>query len=48
MAKVLVDIYKNIIRCDICGILKTKSIECNYSNCEVLKKSTIKYVLLKI
>ena len=38
MAKVLAEVCKNIIRCDICGTLKTKSIECSYSNCEVVKK----------
>ena len=37
MAKVLVDIYKNISRCKICGILKTK-IECNYNSCRIIKK----------
>ena len=38
MAKVLVDIYKNISRCKICGILKTNSIECSYNNCRIIKK----------
>ena len=38
MAKVLVDIYKNISRCKICGILKTTSIECSYNNCRIINK----------
>ena len=38
MAKALADVYKNISRCKICGILKPNSIECNYNHCEVVEK----------
>ena len=38
MAKALVDVYKNISRCKICGTLKPTSIECNYNNCKILEK----------
>ncbi len=33
MAKALADVYKNIARCKICGILKSTSIECNFNDC---------------
>ena len=35
MAKALADVYKKISRCNICGILKSNTIQCNYSNCEI-------------
>ena len=38
MAKALADVYKNISRCVICGILKPHNIECNYNNCRVIEK----------
>ena len=38
LAKALVEVYKNISRCKICGILKSTSIECNYDNCEIVQK----------
>ncbi len=38
MAKALADVYKNITRCNICGTLKTISIECSYNNCNVVEK----------
>ena len=38
MAKTLVEIYKNISRCKICGVLKATSIECDYNNCKIAKK----------
>ena len=38
MAKVLTEVCKNIVRCNICGTLKPNLIECNYSSCEVVKK----------
>ena len=38
MTKVLAEIYKNISRCKICGVLKPISIECNFSNCKVIDK----------
>ena len=38
MAKTLADVYKNISRCKICGILKPYTIECDYNNCKVVEK----------
>ena len=38
MAKALADVYKNISRCKICGILKPSITECDYNNCKVIKK----------
>ena len=38
MAKALADVYKNISRCKICGILKPSIIECDYNNCKVVNK----------
>ena len=35
MAKALADVYKKISRCNICGILKSNTIQCNYSHCEI-------------
>ena len=30
LAKTLAEVYKNISRCKICGILKSNSVECTY------------------
>ena len=38
LAKSLVEVYKNITRCKICGTLKPNSIECDYNNCKVVNK----------
>tara|TARA_S200000501_G_C20783798_1_gene726237 strand:- start:252 stop:863 length:612 start_codon:yes stop_codon:yes gene_type:complete len=38
LAKTLVDVYKNISRCKICGLLKANLMECDYSNCKVVEK----------
>ena len=38
LTKSLVDVYKNISRCKICGILKATSIECNYDLCKIEKE----------
>ena len=38
MAKALADVYKNILRCKICGVLKPSTIECEYNNCKVIEK----------
>ena len=38
LAKTLANVYKNISRCKICGTLKPNSIDCSYSNCEIIKK----------
>ena len=38
MAKALADVYKNISRCKICGILKPSITECDYDNCKIVEK----------
>ena len=38
LAKSLADVYKNIVRCKICGTLKSNSIECNFENCKIVDK----------
>ena len=38
LAKALADVYKNIVRCKICGTLKSNSIECNFDNCKIVDK----------
>ena len=38
MAKALADVYKNILRCKICGILKPPSFECSFRNCQIVEK----------
>ena len=38
MAKALTDVYKNISRCKICGLLKPNSIECSYTSCKIVEK----------
>ena len=38
ITKALAEIYKNISRCKICGVLKPISTECNFSNCKVIDK----------
>ena len=38
IANILVQVYKNISRCKICGTLKLNSIECSYNNCKVIEK----------
>ena len=38
LAKSLADVYKNIVRCKICGTLKSNSIECNFDNCKIVDK----------
>ena len=38
MAKALANVYKNISRCKICGILKPSSVECSFSNCQIVEK----------
>ena len=45
MAKSLAEVYKNISRCKICGSLKTTSIECTFTDCQIVKKNTIKFAL---
>ena len=39
MAKALVEVYKNISRCKICGSLKPTSIECNYHDCKIVERA---------
>ena len=36
LAKTLAEVYKNISRCKICGVLKQTSIECVYDNCKII------------
>ena len=38
MTKAFADVYKNISRCKICGILKPISTECNYDDCKIVEK----------
>ena len=38
LAKSLADVYKNIVRCKICGTLKSNLIECNFDNCKIVDK----------
>ena len=38
LAKSLAEVYKNIVRCNICGTLKSNSIECNFDNCKIVDK----------
>ncbi len=38
LAKSLADVYKNIVRCKICGTLRSNSIECNFDNCKIVDK----------
>ena len=38
LAKSLADVYKNIVRCKICGALKSNSIECNFDGCKIVEK----------
>ena len=38
LAKTLAEVYKNISRCKICGLLKSSSVECNYDNCIIVGK----------
>ena len=38
LAKSLVEVYKNITRCKICGTLKPNSVECDYNNCKIVNK----------
>ena len=33
------EVYKNVIRCKICGTLKPTKIECSYNNCKVVEKN---------
>jgi recombination protein RecR len=38
LAKALAEVYKNISRCKICGLLKSSSVECSYDNCSIVGK----------
>ena len=38
LAKTLAEVYKNVSRCKICGILKSSLLECNYNNCKIVEK----------
>ena len=45
LAKSLVDVYKNISRCQICGTLKPTLIECSFNKCNLVKKKFIYYLI---
>jgi recombination protein RecR len=47
LAKSLADVYKNIVRCKICGTLKSNSIECNFDNCENTKNKYSKICVVE-
>ena len=36
LAKTLAEVYKNISRCKICGILKSTTIECDFNDCKIV------------
>ena len=38
LAKNLAEVYKNVSRCKICGILKSSLIDCSYEDCKVIEK----------
>ena len=38
LAKTLAEVYKNISRCKICGVLKSSAVECSYDNCKVIQR----------
>ena len=38
LAKNLAEVYKNVSRCKICGILKSSSIDCSYADWKVIEK----------
>ena len=38
LTKALAEVYKNISRCKICGLLKSSSVECDYDNCSIVGK----------
>ena len=46
MANCLVEVYKNVSRCNSCGTLKSNSIGCN--NCEKVKKNYNKIKVISI
>ena len=45
MAKSLAEVYKNISRCKICGSLKTTSIECTFTDCQIVKKNISRWLI---
>ena len=38
LAKALVQVYKNVVRCDICGIIKSADSKCTLQSCTHFKK----------
>ena len=38
LSETINEVYKNVIRCKICGTLKPTSIECSYNNCKIVEK----------
>ena len=47
LAKSLADVYKNIVRCKICGTLKSNSIECNFYECKIVDKKYNKICIVE-
>ena len=47
LAKSLADVYKNIVRCKICGTLKSNSIECNFDDCKIVEKKYSKICVVE-
>ena len=47
LAKTLVEVYKNVSRCKICGILKSSLLECNYNNCKIVEKKDEKICVVE-
>ena len=38
LAQNLSEVFKNVVRCKICGTLKPNTIECSYNNCKIVEK----------
>ena len=47
LAKTLAEVYKNISRCKICGILKSNSVECTYEYCKIIDKKNDKICVVE-
>ncbi len=47
LAKALAEVYKNISRCKICGILKSSSVECSFDNCKIVNSKYTKICVVE-
>jgi recombination protein RecR len=45
LSQSLTDVYNKIVRCSICGNIKSKEIKCTIDQCFTTKKNTIKFAL---